>query len=122
MKCYHKYVLSSGNPEGYDWVLNVKHTKLFSEAEFQSIGEDAIIFSLKKERRLHGYSFQSSVISEHVFEYLKKLGFERDVHKCHFDFEPYWGRGRFSQKLIDFLKENEELNKKYRKKRKEGKK
>ena len=54
------YHISSGNPEGTDWTLDMKHVTEFTKEEFQDIAEAAIVYALEKGYKECGVAFVSS--------------------------------------------------------------
>jgi len=109
----HVYTITAGNPEGFDWVLDIEHDEGFSQERFKEIVEDVFIEVWDENIREDGYALQSSIDTDKLYARLARLGFR---HACHatarYDFEPYWGDKDIGPKLKAKLAEMDALNNK----------
>jgi hypothetical protein len=94
------YNFSAGNPEGTDWSYTYYHKKLFNHDKFQEICENAILYSLNKQKEKDPdlYPFIDSCYI-YINEYMLNQGFKiPDI--INYDIEPYWSKKRIKNKEI----------------------
>jgi hypothetical protein len=87
----YSYKVSTSNPEGIDWCMDLAHEKKFTSDEFNAIVEDAIVHALEKEAKKEEYAFASFVDIEFVQEYLISQGFVLCTYDQWYDYDPLTG-------------------------------
>jgi len=86
----YTYQVSTGNPEGFSWIIEVTHEKKYTSEEWQIICELIIVRALENEFKECKYAFASSIDSEFMFEQLILLGFKGKENKqANYYFDPY---------------------------------
>jgi len=102
-----EYKISSGNPEGTDWTLDIQHEIEYSQEDFDKIVEAAFIESYQRQHDKGEKVYPRSMPDyETIFEILKENGFvsETTITATYY-FEPYFSGeciGKDLQKAIEY--------------------
>ena len=116
----YNYTISTGNPEGTDWTLNLLHEQRWSQQSFDDLVERLFAEFIKTERPKKLKEFRENHIEdvreeveeedvdatiesmvsnsglvfnadEYLIEELEKLGFIHTKYQATYYMEPYWG-------------------------------
>jgi hypothetical protein len=80
----NNYSIYKDGNEGIDFVIELRHEKLFTKEEFDIIVEESIVYALEKEYNEEGFCYLSSLNTQFMWEYLDSKGFlppEKSI--CH---------------------------------------
>lgn len=87
------YRISTGDPEGTSWSIDIDHEKVFTREEFDAIAEEALVYAFEKEHEKRKLAFVHDVEIEFVLEYLKSKGFVASENMtASYYLEPYWNK------------------------------
>jgi len=108
------YSISTGNPEGIDWVADFQHNEKFTQEEFTELVEAGFAAFGKQEANNYSASHLRFVCTtdstDFMIKYMKEHGFILQEYAAAYHLEPYWGERHVKNPVLKAMFDTTEEN------------